>query len=61
MSEKEQLKLTKLALNEIRRLYMRSNKRDKYTCYKMYLMAGKTLEEIELREYLASDLGKSTA
>lgn len=37
----------KRALNEIVRLYLRSNKRDRNTCYQMFLVAKKTLEEIE--------------
>ncbi len=35
------------ALVEIRRLYLRSNKRDKHTCYQMFLVAEKALREIE--------------
>lgn len=35
------------ALIEIRRLYLRSNKRDKHTCWQMYRVAVKALEEVE--------------
>lgn len=56
MSDEELFKST---LEEIRRLYLRSNKRDRHTCYQMYLAADKVLGEIELREYLTRDLGKS--
>lgn len=35
------------ALVEIRRLYLRSNKRDKHTCLQMYRVAEKALKEIE--------------
>lgn len=34
------------ALIEIRRLYLRSNKRNKNTCYQMYLVAKEALAEM---------------
>lgn len=36
------------ALVEIRRLYLRSNKRDKHTCWQMYRVAVKALLEVEV-------------
>lgn len=35
------------ALIEIRRLYLRANKRDKHTCWQMYRVAVKALEEVD--------------
>ncbi len=54
MSNEELLKST---LEEIRRLYLRSNKRDRNTCYRMYLAAGKALDEMEIRK-LSDRLGE---
>lgn len=35
------------ALNEVIRLYQRSNKKDKNTCYQMYLVAAKILDYLD--------------
>ncbi len=49
--------ILKSALREIRRLYLRSNKRDRHTCYQMYLAADKALDEMEIRK-LSDRLGE---
>ena len=40
----------KKSLIEIQRLYLRSNKKDKNTCYQMYLTASKAIEELTTNE-----------
>jgi len=37
------------ALKEVFRLYQRSHKRDKNTCYQMYLTAKKTLDYLDVQ------------
>ena len=50
------LEITTRALEEIVRLWKRSNKRDHNTCRQMYSAAQRALEDIAVAEYLKSAL-----
>ncbi len=46
MSGSLKSEIAKNFLIEIQRLYLRSNKKDRNTCYQMYLTASKAIEEL---------------